>query len=215
MIRKLSTGNLYSQVFKYMPLTGIWKEVLGKQTRRGCWLIYGDEKNGKTSLALMLANYLSTIDSVLYISGEEGTYDTFTEACVRAGIRAENRNIHYLGYLPIEELKAEVFSNRKCEKIVFIDNITVYKNELTDLAIKELMDQYPETLFIFIAHADGKDPATAPGVMCRKLSKVYFFVEGLAATVTARGGKGGTIIIDPEKAALIHGDRINKQNMEG
>lgn len=215
MVRKLSTSNLVSQVFRFMPLEGMWLRVLGKQTREGCWIIYGAEKNGKTSFALMLANYLSTIENVLYISGEEGTGYTFTDACVRSGINSDNNRIHYLGYMSIDELKSQVFSNRKCERIVFIDNITVYKNELKDLAIKELMDQYPNTLFIFLAHEENREPSTAPGELCKKLAKVIIHITGLVAIVTARGsGEGGPIVIDPEKAALIHGDYINNQNTE-
>ena len=72
MPRRLSVSNLYSQKFKFMPFTGEWKKILGNRERKGCWMIYGNAKNGKTSFALRLANYLSSIEKVLYIAAEEG-----------------------------------------------------------------------------------------------------------------------------------------------
>lgn len=80
MPRRLSVSNLYSQKFKFMPFTGEWKKILGNRERKGCWMIYGNAKNGKTSFALRLANYLSSIEKVLYIAAEEGYGYSYTWA---------------------------------------------------------------------------------------------------------------------------------------
>ena len=65
-MRRLSVSNLNAQRFKFMPFLGEWKRILGDQERTGCWLIYGKEKNGKSTFALNLANDLSRIEPVLW-----------------------------------------------------------------------------------------------------------------------------------------------------
>ena len=44
------------------------------------------EKNRKSTFALKLAKSLAKIEPVLYISAEEGTGSSYTEAVARAGI---------------------------------------------------------------------------------------------------------------------------------
>lgn len=69
MARALTIRNLYDKVFSFLPLEDEWLEAIGTETEdSGVWLIYGKEKNGKTTFALKLANYLSTMRKVLYIS---------------------------------------------------------------------------------------------------------------------------------------------------
>jgi hypothetical protein len=196
-----------------MPLDGVWKDVLGDQTREGIWLIYGREKNGKTSLALMLANYLSTIERVLYVSAEEGTASTFVQACQRAGISFDNKALHVLKYTPFEALM-EKLKKRKAQRIVFIDNLFIYRKEITEDTLIRLNRDYSDTLFIFIAHEEKGDPYPGIAEHSQKLAKVIFRVKGMAANVYGRGASG-TLVIDEERAALYHGsDIINNQNKD-
>lgn len=212
MARTLSIRNAYSKKFDYMPLTGIWASVLGNQVRQGAWLIYGAEKHGKTTLALMLADYLSTFEKTLYVSAEEGVEDKFIDACQRAGISDKNTSLKLWDYTPLDELRVKL-SKRKAERIVFIDNITAYNDELKGSEILKLTRELKNTLFIFIAHEKDGEPYTAAAQACKRFAKVIIQVVGLAATVSGRC-PGGSIAINEEKAAIIHGDKINNQNKE-
>ena len=175
MPRRLSVSNLYSQKFKFMPFTGEWKKILGNRERKGCWMIYGNAKNGKTSFALRLANYLSSIEKVLYIAAEEGYGYSYTWAVQKAGIREDNSAFHTLGYLPMEELRKELEENRKAEKIVFIDNLIAYKDELKGNAIVELLvNSLKRFLFFWIMkkrenrqHRPVSLPKNSLTCMCR------------------------------------------------
>ena len=209
-MRTLSAKNVYSIAARKFPFTGIWAEVFDQPERGGAWIIYGPEKNGKTSFALMLANYLSSLERVLYISAEEGMQDNFKRAMFRAGISPENRTLKFTDYLPIEDLK-ERLQKRKSERIIFLDNITVYKDELKDRVLWNLIKEHPTTTFIFLAHEEKGEPYTATAKACRRYAKVIVQVDGLVAFVSGRvNGKGGRIVIDPEKAALRFGDSINE-----
>jgi len=90
MARGLSPKQLYEKKFKTFEFDGIWADILGEPERGGYWLIYGLEKNGKSTLALSLAKYLSTIEKVAYISAEEGTDKSFQQRCKRIGISKDH-----------------------------------------------------------------------------------------------------------------------------
>ena len=214
MSRAHSMRNLFNQTFVKMNFDGIWKDALGNPTHGGAWLIYGAEKNGKTSFALMLANYLSTFEKVLYISAEEGVGDTFVYAAARAGITENNANLKPHDYISIEELRARM-NGKRMERIVFVDNITVYKDELKESTLWKLIRDFPKVIFVFLAHEDAKtgEPYLAAAKACKRFAKVIVHVEGLVANVHGRGEcPGGRLVVDLEKAALCWGDNINKTN---
>lgn len=209
-MRRLSVSNLNAQRFKFIPFLGEWKRILGNQERTGCWLIYGKEKNGKSTFALNLANELSKIEPVLYISAEEGTGYSYTAAVNRVGILDSNRNFHSWPFTSLEDLREEIKGNRKCEKIIFIDNLTVY-TDIKKEDIINLLRDFPNVLFIFLAHEDERgEPLGSPAVTAKQMAYAYFHVKGKAAFATVRGGKNERIDIDEETAALIHGDNIEK-----
>lgn len=203
MTRALTVKNLYDKTFKTFSFTGIWHEVFGMPTTSGIWLIYGREKNGKTWGTLLLSAYLSQFEKVLYISAEEGTDMEFTAALKRAKINSNNTNINFIEYEPIEDLYIRL-KKRRAPKIVVIDNLTIYNEELKASGVKKLKQAFPNTLFICVAHEERNKPYTAAANMASKLAKVIIRVQGLLLIV---GGRvpGGTLKIDEEKASLFHG----------
>ena len=65
--------NLYEAKdrIKRFDFDGVYEAVISKPTTTGMWIIYGNEKNGKTWFALKLADYMSRFASVLYVSVEQ------------------------------------------------------------------------------------------------------------------------------------------------
>jgi hypothetical protein len=212
MGRTLSIHNVFSKKFKKFPFTGVHKDVFGEPEVGGLWIVYGPDKNGKTTLALMLGDYLSRIEPTLYISGEEGICDSFQQTCLRAGLTANNKSLKFLGYITIEELKNRL-GKRRSEKIIILDNITVYQEELKNGELLRLSKQYPNTTFIFLAHEDKGEPYTATAKACKRYAKIIINIKGLVGFVSGRC-PGGKIVINEEKAALIHGDSINDKILE-
>lgn len=192
--------------FKTFPFTGIFHKTMGRPETSGAWIIWGAEKNGKTWFALKLADYLSEFTKVLYISAEEGIGLGFVEACKRAKLHVDNKNLMFNEYIPLEEL-SKILARRKAPKVVFIDNCTIYADELKAAALRQLLQNNPDKLFVFIAHEEKKQPYTATAKLARKLAKVIMHVEGLAARVSGRC-PGGVISIDETKAALYWGAEL-------
>jgi hypothetical protein len=204
MTRALTVKNLYDKKFTPYEFTGIWFDVFGNPSTAGIWLIYGKEKNGKTWGTLLIADMLSKFGRVLYISAEEGTDMDFQAACKRARIGKESK-IQFLEYTPIEELYKRLKS-RKPPQIVVLDNLTIYNDELKAAGIKKLIQDFPNTHFICVAHEERNKPYTAAATMASKLAKVIIRVQGLQLSI---GGRvpGGTLNIDEQKAQLYHGSK--------
>ncbi|MDX6187960.1 hypothetical protein SGQ83_01240 [Flavobacterium sp. Fl-318] len=208
MARGITVKTLLNKKFKTFRFTGIWERVLGEQERGGIWVIYGNEKNGKTTLALLLSEYLTKFENLNYVSAEEGTGFTFQQNLTRAKIDFKNTKIKFYDYLEIEELEA-MLSKRQSAKIVVIDNATAYVDDLKTAVLRKLKRQFPDTLFIIMAHMEKNEPTTAMAKLAKKLCNVYFRVEGLTAFV---GGRcpGGILTINDQTAMLFHGSEISK-----
>lgn len=209
MARAISLKTLAEKKYKTFDFSGTWQEVFGNPEKGSLWLIYGNEKNGKTTFSLKLAEYLSKFEKVLYVSAEEGVKKSFQSAVTqKANIDLKNANLKIIGFETLETI-GKILSKRQSPKVIFIDNITVYLDELMYGKFRNLMISYPGITFVFLAHEDdsGK-PYSSTAKLCSKLADFIINVVGLTANVTSRDSKGGTIIINEEKAALYHGTKI-------
>lgn len=206
MARSKTTLNLFQKKStSLVALTHpVLQSVIGNSERKGCWIIYGFEKNGKTWFTLKLVKELAKHERVAYISAEEGLDKSFTDAIWRAGITTSD-DILWDEYLSVDEI-IEKFQKQRSANIIVIDNLTMYSDELKPTEVKKrLLDALPNKLIIFVAHEERKEAYPAIARMAKKLAKVIFHVEGLKAFVTSRFSPGGEIIIDEEKSEIFHG----------
>lgn len=206
MARSKTTLNLFQKKStSLVALTHpVLQSVIGNSERKGCWIIYGFEKNGKTWFTLKLVKELAKYERVAYISAEEGLDKSFTDAIWRAGITTSD-DILWDEYLSVDEI-IEKFQKQRSANIIVIDNLTMYSDELKPTEVKKrLLDALPNKLIIFVAHEERKEAYPAIARMAKKLAKVIFHVEGLKAFVTSRFSPGGEIIIDEEKSEIYHG----------
>ena len=201
-----------SKRFSTLEMGDEYVKCFGEPSDAGIWLIFGKEKNGKSTFALKLAKELSKKKKCLYVSAEEGIDLEFIRACQRAGIDEEDKGLHFIEYEPLEELR-ERLQRTKSEKIVFIDNITVYNDELKGGILRELQRENARKLLIFIAHEDstGGEPATSSGKLCRKYAKIICHVEGMNVTISGRC-PGGSMQVDENTANIYQPNSTDYEN---
>lgn len=210
MARAITLKRLLEKKYKLFEFIGLWKAIFGTPEKGGIWIVYGNEKNGKTLFAIVLSYFLSQYDRVDYVSAEEGTGAEFRDNVKRASPDIQDNRVRFLEYLPLSEIMKRL-DKRQSAKVVVIDNITVYKDELKNGMLRRLTALYPAVTFIFLAHAERNEPFTATGVLAKKLAKIIVRIEGLTAFVTGRC-PGGTITINEETSVLYHGTQILKIN---
>ena len=212
MGRGSTVRNMYDQVFKTITLPGIFGRVLGEPEANGIWIIQGEEKNGKTWFALLLSAVLQALDKVRvwYISGEEGKGKTFVDSMKRARIDPQtHKDILFDKYLPLEYIRDRL-RKRQAPKVVVLDNATVYKDELTLKALMALTEDYPEVLFIILAHIEKGELYTTAAKNVRRLADIIFDVKGLTAFVSGRC-PGGVVTVNEQKAELYWGTEITNE----
>lgn len=183
--------------FKRIPFTGRWFEALGQPESSGIWFVYGDTGNGKTSFLLQLARALCEFERVIYDSMEEGARLSFQVALQRVGIGGMRRKLLILDKEPLDEL-LERLRKRRSPRIVIIDS--VQHAELTRAKFKEIKREFPNHLFIFISHADGKRPKGSLADFMLYDADVKIRVEGYKAMIKNRVGGESEYIIWHEGA---------------
>lgn len=190
-----------------LELDGNWKKAFGNCDRNGkSWLIYGSEKQGKTTFCLLLAEYLARREKVMYISAEQGTGYEYKELLIRLNI--DNPNLVSYDYAPIEEISTFI-KKRYAPRIIFIDNLTVYMDEFRKPDYDKLIAAHPRKLFIFVAHTDNKgEPYLQIGKTIRKFASKIVEIKGLLAHVGGRANSQEPLVINEEKAMILHGSDI-------
>lgn len=203
-MRYKNLKNIIDKTFDKLPLEGVFQQALGEPESCGLWLIYGAEKHGKTTLSIILANYLSTLRKTLYVMAEQGFDSDFQQALLRMNVDVRNKSLLLEEYISIDELDRKLKLARH-PKIVFLDNITVYADELKNGGLRKLLKANKTKLFVMIAHEEKGQPYTATGKLAKKLAKRIIHVEGLAATVEGRV-EGGQMRIDQQSSTLYWGN---------
>jgi predicted ATP-dependent serine protease len=202
MKRALSIENLYSQKFKTFEFDGEWLSLVGKPEISGSWLIWGNSSNGKTVFAAKLAKYMSNFGRVIYDSLEEGVSVSLKRAFEIAGIIDTDRIIT-LDKEPVSEL-LERLRKRKSPNIIIIDSFQY--SGLTKESYKSILREFTNKLFIFISHAEGKQPSGRTARTVRYDAHVKIWIEGFKAIAKSRYG-GDTPLVIWEKGAEIYWNR--------
>lgn len=207
-MRTKTLKNILDKNIERLKLDGVWLKAFGEPGRKGkVWIIYGEEKNGKTWFSIMFADYLSKREPILYVSAEEGLEESFQEVLIRANVDTSNKKFKAVGKgITIKELD-EYLSKRYAPKIIFIDNVTFYVDELKNGGLQKLLNNHPDKLFIFLAHEDRGDVYTSTAKMIKKKADRIVRIQGLVATVGGRTD-GGKFIINQEKAMVLFGSDI-------
>jgi hypothetical protein len=133
----------------------------------------------------------------------------FVNSLKRAGIQHSNKLLQIIDgqEYALPSILAAKFGPRKKSRFVVIDNITFYKDDLKGNGLHKLQRDYPDVLFIYIAHAEKGELYGATAKLARKLAKVIIRVEGLQAQVSGRV-PGGIFNINESKAQLYWGTQL-------
>lgn len=201
--RALSVADIEAFDPEVLPFYGEWKESIGEPELTGTWLIWGGSGNGKTRFALMLAKYLSNFRKTAYDSVEEGLSLSIKKAVKEVGMREVKGNFLLLDKEPISELRARLRRQRSPD-VVVIDSLQY--TGLTYSEYKKLRDEFHNKLFIFISHADGKEPKGSVAGSVKYDAFVKIWVEGYKAYPQSRFGGGKEFIIWEKGAADWNND---------
>lgn len=194
--RAVSVNELLNKKFKTMDFDGSFKAIIGTPEMSGSWIIWGKSGNGKTRFTLQLAKYLTNFGKVVYNTLEEGTKLSFQRAVSDTDMKALNNKFLIVSE-PIDHLSFRL-GKQRAPRIAIIDSLQYSKlNKTTYL---RLINKHPNVLFIFISHAEGKNPKGNTADSVRYHADVKIHVQGYRAFATSRFGGGQPYTIWQEGA---------------
>lgn len=199
--RATSIEELLKMKFDVMDFSGEWLDFVGTPEKAGSWILWGNSGNGKTRFSLQLAKYLTQFGRVAYNTLEEGKKLSFQRAVKETNLKSVNGKMIVISET-IEELSHRLTRNR-APRIVFIDSLQ-YSN-LNKTKYTELINKHSNVLFIFISHAEGKNPKGTTADAVRYHSDVKIRVEGYKAFATSRFGGGEPYTIWDHGAEMYWG----------
>lgn len=195
--RAYSVTNVIDAKFKTLEFTGKWKDAVGEPELTGSWFIYGPPKNGKTSFAMHLAKYLTNFKRVAYNSVEEGLSLTIQMAMQRVNMEEVGTRLILVEHEGVPELMKRL-RKHKSPDIVIIDSVQFLELRFSDY--KRIKAAFPNKLFIYISHVDGKQPEGQTARRIWRDSNVVFRVEGFKAFPVGRYGGGEPLVVSQNKA---------------
>lgn len=200
--RAISVTELINTKFRIMHFEGSWKRTLGSPELSGSWIVYGPPKNGKTRFVLQLCKYLTQFARVGYNSLEEGVSESLMKAFKEVGMEEVKCGIVLYDKESITVLK-ERLRKQKSPKVVVIDSLQYSGLSYPDY--KKLKDEFRDKLFIFISHADGKEPMGRTARAVKYDANIIIHVQGFKASANGRYGGGEPYTIWEEGALKYHG----------
>lgn len=165
------------------PFTGAWEASLGRPAKSGTWLVWGHSGNGKSSFVMQLAKYLCKFEKVIYDSLEESTGLSVQKSLRRHGMADVARRFVILDREPMAML-SERLKRKKSPGVVIIDSFQY--SGLTYAGYKQLKEEHPSKLFIFISHAEGTRPEGRAAKKVEYDADIKIFVEGFKASCKSR-----------------------------
>jgi hypothetical protein len=209
---KQNRAKSVAEILKYkpkaLPFTGAWFDSFGTPELSGCWLVWGQSGNGKTRFVLQLCKYFAQFGRVAYNSLEEGLSLSFQNAIRAVGMQDVARRFVLLDKEPIEELRLRL-GGQKAPDVVVIDSVQY--SGLDKITAKALIDAFPRKLFIFVSHADGKNPDGRTARAIRFHANVKLWIEGyrIPAPVSRfKEGECAPFTIGVEGAARYWGVKV-------
>ena len=208
LIRRAHTyATIARKRFKTLDFAGSWLLHIGKPELRGSWFVYGGSGHGKTTYHLQLTKYLCDFVRVHINTLEEGMRESFRLALERANMRSVAKRFAFQseGYSALE-LRLE---RQRSAKVVVIDSAQYFFRGKTINAYWELLDKFPDKLFVIISQADGNQPKGKLADAIRYHSDVKVFVKDYCAHIEGSryGGHAPHIIweagYDARQAKLL------------
>lgn len=195
---------------KAMDFSGSFYHLLGRPEPQGAWIIWGQSGSGKTTFTCRLAKYLAEFGRVAYLSLEEGDSLSLQRSFQDAGMMEVNGRVVLLD-MNFDEM-VEKLAKPKSWDIVIIDSLQYARIDYD--TYRDLRSRFPRKLFIFISHADGKDPKGGVADSIRYDCSCKIYVEGFRAVAASRyldhGQKSHPFIIWEEKAVLYYGQDFDQ-----
>jgi len=164
----VSSEALVNMNFKTMNIGEPYRSFMGDPSENFKMLIFGPPKHGKSTFAIMLANYLAKHHgNVLYVGIEEKFGYTLSEKIERL------QAVH-----PALDIAENVPSNLDKYQFIFVDSISRAKMSAED--VRNLFNKYPNKAFALVTHVTKDGQHRGSMELQHDVDIIVEVVEGVA-----------------------------------
>lgn len=175
---------------KYNYLENLSEQILqsfGQLTDNFIMIIWGKSGNGKSNFIMQFLREMVAYGKVLYVSLEEGFEASFQNNAVRH-MRDVDSGVLFADHTMTFDQLMKFLAKKRSPKFIVIDSIQYWGIRYSNY--KKLKERFPYKTFIFISHAQGKEPAGKTANDIRYDAGVKVYVEGYVAFVVSRFKEG-------------------------
>jgi hypothetical protein len=210
MAKVLGLKQLLQRTYDF--LVGLPPEIthsFGKLTSNFLMIIWGQSGNGKSNLIMQLVRVFMNYGNVLYVGLEEGFESTMQMNALRhLSEESHSGKILFADHEMTYEELIKRLKRKKSPRFIVIDSIQYWNIDYEDY--KKLKEMFPRKSFLFISHAEGKEPKGATAKSIRYDVPIKVHVAGYVAFVTSRYGGNKPYVIWEEGAKKFYGKTFNK-----
>jgi hypothetical protein len=211
MAKVLGIKQLLSKKYKIVEgLSPQMRAVVGEIEDAFTCIIYGNSGNGKTNFTIMLCKELTCLGVVLYNSHEEGHGKTVQDLVIRHNLQDYDKKFRFLDNEQYDQLYARL-KKKHSPKIVVIDSVQY--SGITYEQYKDLKEAFKRKIFLFISHAEGKEPKGSVAKAIKYDANIKIRVEGLIAFVQSRYGGNKNFVVSEELAKKYWGLKAFKKHL--
>lgn len=205
---------LINKNIRTVEFDGAFRKLIGNPSLSGSWIIWGQSGNGKTHFLLQLCKYLTRFEKVAFNSMEEGSGASIKKAFEDENMIEVNGRMIIIDGETIEEL-IERLKKKKSPNIIAIDSLQY--SGINYAKYKQLKEMFPNKLFIWNAHAEGKLPEGKTANRIRFDAHVKIRVEGYKAFAQSRFAINGSqpYVIWQQGASVYWGEgKVEDKNKQ-
>ena len=206
-IRAYNPREVSQKKYEVIKWNGQWRESFGRPAMNETWFISGASAQGKSSFVMQLAKKLCEYGKTLYVSAEEGIWQSFHRRLKMFEMNSVGRKLSIIEDPDINLLK-ERLSKPKSPRFVIIDSFQMANWTYQDAM--ELIETFNKKSFIFISQEYKSRPMGADAVRLRYAAGVKIRVSGFMALCSGReketAGGGGFVVWD--EGAIRYGNKI-------
>ncbi|KAA2245515.1 hypothetical protein F0L74_06030 [Chitinophaga agrisoli] len=195
---------------RYTLLDGVGDHItkcFGDLTTSFIMIVWGMSGNGKSNFLMQFLTALLAFGKVLYVSLEEGGEKSFQKMVFRhLDVDAHNGKIEFADYEMTFDALVAKLKKKKSPRFIVIDSLQYWN--ITYEQYKQLKEMFPNKAFIFISHAEGKNPKGTTATNIRYDSGIKVRVEGYIAFITSRYGGGENFVIWEDGAKKYWGKKF-------
>lgn len=186
MPKILTLKQLLNKKYVYLEnLADNIRESFGTLVMGFVMIIWGESGNGKSNLTMQVLRELIKYGRVLYLGLEEGHRRTMQRLAETYFDLDEHQGRILWGNheMTYEETKITL-RKKKSPQIIVIDSVQYW--DITYDLYKELKEEFPKKIFIFLSHAEGKQPEGKLAKRIKYDADIKVQVEGHIAFIRSR-----------------------------